>query len=234
MSARYAIYFAPEKLSPWWLFGAHWLGRDESSGAALPQPLLEGFDPEVLTQLTAQPRRYGFHATLKAPFRLADGCNEATLVTRLETLARTMPPVPLGPLSVQTLSDFIALVPEVMTPDLQSLAARCVTGLDDLRAPLTQDDLLRRQGHRLDEREAELLALFGYPYVMERFRLHLTLSGPMAAGACEGIARAVAAPISRLNGLAPLTLDRLCLFIEPTTGAPFLRIANVMLQGSST
>ena len=231
MSARYGIYFAPEKLSPWWLFGAHWLGRDECDGAALPQPPVTGIQPEELVLLTAQPRRYGFHATLKAPFRLANGCSESMLLSRLQTLSKTLAPLPLGPLRAVRLSDFVALVPQESVPGLAELAAHCVRELDDLRAPLSPDDLLKRQAHKLDARENELLALYGYPHVMERFRLHLTLTGPLEADAAQRVGETTAPHVTHLNAVAPLTLDRLCLFLEGTAGAPFLRIADVVLQG---
>ena len=80
MSARYAIYFAPDKHSGGWEFGANWLGRDEHDNTVLPQPPLEGISPLELTRITQAPRRYGFHATLKAPFRLADGHDETSLI----------------------------------------------------------------------------------------------------------------------------------------------------------
>lgn len=231
MSARYAIYYAPEKLSPWWTFGAHWLGRDEYDGTALLQPSLEYIQPQELGQLTAQPRRYGFHATLKAPFRLADRCDEATLTSRLHTLAGTLAPVSLGPLCLSSLFDCVALVPEVVTANLQELAATCVIYLDDLRATPSTDELLRRGADQLDERGAELLALYGYPHVMERFRLHLTLTGPIDTSTAKRVNEAAATEIVRLNATSPLTLERLCIFVERTPGAPFLRIADVALQG---
>ena len=231
MSARYAVYFAPERSSPWWLFGAHWLGRDEYDGAALAQPQLEGIDSLELALMTAQPRRYGFHATLKAPFRLADGCSDLMLLSRLHGLASKLPPVPTGPMRVTALSDFVALVPQQPIAGLLELAEACVKDLDDLRAPLRPDDLIKRQAHQLDSREAELLALYGYPFVMERFRLHLTLTGQLNAIAAQRVEQLAAPQVHNLNALAPLVLDRLCLFVEKTPGAPFLRTADVMLQG---
>ena len=71
MRPRYAIYFAPAHGSPWWEFGARWLGRDERNDTALTQHPLAQIAPDDLLELTAQPRRYGFHATLKAPFGLS-------------------------------------------------------------------------------------------------------------------------------------------------------------------
>lgn len=230
MSARYAIYFAPDKQSPWWEFGAHWLGRNEHDDAVLAQPLLEEISPAALAGITAEPRRYGFHATLKAPFRLAPAHDETDLVGRLGRLAQTLAPVPLGPLRVARLGNFVALAPDSAPAGLQALAAACVSGLDDLRAPLMEADLLYRRIDHLNQREAELLALYGYPYVMERFRLHLTLTGPIETSVAQRVIDTLASTVARLNRQAPLSLDRLCLFVERTPGAPFQRVIDVRLR----
>lgn len=230
MSARYAIYFAPDRHSPWWDFGAHWLGRDEHDNCALAQPPLDDIGPMELSTITAEPRRYGFHATLKAPFHLSGSNDEATLVARLGKLAQTLPPVPLGKLRVATLGDFVALVPDTEPEGLQALAASCVTALDDLRAPLTAADLARRQPGTLDPRETELLTRYGYPYVMERFRLHLTLTGPVNVPLAQRVLEAVTPLVTRLNQQSPLTLDRLCLFVEKSPGTPFVRTLDVRLR----
>ncbi|MGC1174528.1 DUF1045 domain-containing protein [Polaromonas sp.] len=229
MSARYAIYFAPDRHSPWWAFGAHWLGRNEHDNTALPQPLLEEMGAAELAGITAEPRRYGFHATLKAPFRLSAAHTEPDLVARLGQLAQTLAPVALGPLRIATLGNFVALVPEISSVGLQALAAACVSGLDDLRAPLEEAELARRRNADLNAREAELLALYGYPHVMERFRLHLTLTGPVDASQAQRISQAAGPAIARLNREAPLSLDRLCLFVERSPGTPFQRVIDVRL-----
>lgn len=229
MSARYAIYFSPAKHSAWWTFGAHWLGRDEHDNTALPQPEVPGISPAELAGITAEPRRYGFHATLKAPFHLSAGHQEADLVARLGRLAQTLAPLALGPLQLATLGNFVALVPERATADLQSLAAACVTGLDDLRAPLGEADLARRRGAGLDPRESELLALHGYPHVLERFRFHMTLTGPVDTATAQRVSQALAGEPARLNAQAPLSLDRLCLFVEQEPGAPFQRVIDLRL-----
>ncbi|MES2385892.1 MAG: DUF1045 domain-containing protein [Pseudomonadota bacterium] len=230
MSARYAIYFSPAKHSAWWTWGAHWLGRDEHDNTALPQPGVAGIGPEELLALTAEPRRYGFHATLKAPFHLSAGHQEANLVARLGRLAQTLAPVALGPLQLATLGNFVALVPRAPPAGLQALAAACVTGLDDLRAPLTEAELARRRSAGLDTRETELLALHGYPHVLERFRFHMTLTGPVDAATAQRVGQALAGEASRLNAQAPLSLDRLCLFVEQSPGAPFQRVIDLRLS----
>lgn len=229
MTARYAIYFSPQRHSPWWQFGAHWLGRDECNGAPLAPPALAQFSATELQAITAEPRRYGFHATLKAPFHLRGGRNVADLLAQMQALAASLKPVPLGPLQVATLGNFVALLPVAAPDQLSALAARCVTALDALRAPLSTAELARRLSAQLDAREQELLQLYGYPYVLERFRFHFSLSGPLAAPDAQRVMQAVLEPVAQLNATAPLLLDRLCLFVETAPGQPLIRVADVAI-----
>lgn len=230
MKSRCAIFFAPAHGSPWWEFGARWLGRDERDDTSLVQPTLVQIAPDELREITAEPRRYGFHATLKAPFSLSGDHIIDDLTARLQVLAATLTPVLLGPLQVTTLGDFVALVPALATKELMALAAACVTGLDDLRAPLSEGDLARRRIGRLNAREQELLQAYGYPYVLERFRFHFTLSGSLEPFAALRVQQAVAVSVALLNATAPLVLDRLCLFVEAAPGQPFKRIADAVIS----
>lgn len=228
MTSRYAIYFAPARLSPWWDFGARWLGRDDATGEALP-PGEPGsaFGPLALAALTAQPRRYGFHATLKAPMRIA--CREDEFVRRVDALARAIRPVPVGPLQPALLDDFVALVPRSAPPALGELAARCVVELDDLRAPLTAAERDRRRPTALDRRQRELLERYGYPHVLERFRFHMTLTGPVDGATAALVIARTAPEAERLHRESPLALDRLCVFREPSPGAALLRVHDARL-----
>ncbi len=144
MTARYAIYFSPERHSPWWQFGAHWLGRDECNGAPLAPPELSQFSTIDLQAVTAEPRRYGFHATLKAPFHLRGGRNVADLLAQMQTLAASLKPLPLGLMQVARLGNFVALMPVAAPEELTALAAQCVSTLDAWRAPLSAAELARR------------------------------------------------------------------------------------------
>jgi putative phosphonate metabolism protein len=229
MSTRYAIYFSPAQHSPWWNFGSHWLGRNEWDDTLLQQPQLENMSANELAAITKEPRRYGFHATLKAPFRLPTGYTRADLLTRIESLAATLAPVALGTLRVSTIGNFFALVPEGAADALQWFAATCVTRLDDLRAPLNAADIQRRSVAHLDTREAELLQQFGYPYVMERFRFHFTLTGPVDSSMQERILVAANPWVNQLNKEAFLWLDRLCLFVQESPEAAFRRVADVQV-----
>ena len=230
MSTRYAIYYAPAQHSPWWNFGAHWLGRDEFQSTLLPQTTVADLHADELARITAHPRRYGFHGTLKAPFGLNDSATAAVLQTRLHALARTLKPVALGPMQALDLGGFAALVPVHAPLTLAVMAAACVTEPDDLRRPLNAHDLARRKTDTLDARGLELLQQFGYPQVLERYRFHMSLTGPVTPACAQQVVQAVEAQVAHLNATAPLVLDRLCLFMEPASGQAFVRVMDVELQ----
>lgn len=226
MNGRYAIYYAPEAGSAWHDFGSRWLGRDERTGEAVPFPMEAAADHHALTE---EPRRYGWHATLKAPFRLA--CPPRELFDRVGAIARRTRPLALGTLVPVYMDGFVALVPARDHHAVEALAAVCVTELDRCRAPLSAQELARRQPDRLDARGQELLALYGYPHVLERFRFHMTLSGRLdTARAGELVAR-IAPQIDRLNRAQAPVLDRLCVFHEPAAGEPFVRLHDAVLTG---
>lgn len=219
--ARYAVYFSPAPDSPWAQFGRLWLDgvwRPPEMGNAAWQAMLQ------------EPRRYGFHATLKAPFRLAVGTTAEALVQRLDQLATRLRCVPLGPVQVQSMEGYVALMPTSPPPALQALAERCVLDLDDLRAPLTPEDWARRRPHRLDDRGRELLQAHGYPHVLERFRFHLTLASVRNAAQSEAVIDRVREPLLSLQQHQGLTLDRLCVFVERGPGWAFERLCDFELR----
>jgi len=222
---RYAIYFAPAPATAWWNFGAEWLGRGSVQYASP-----EGIAQDVWRRMTDEPRRYGFHATLKAPFRLARSIHADPLRQRLRQLAQGLRSIPLGTMRPMHLPGFVALVPATQPPGLDELAARCVSELDDLRAPLAPQEIQRRRPESLDDRGRELLLRYGYPHVLDRFRFHMTLAmcadDDLAAKAIS-LAERIVAPLNREH---PLVLDRLCLFVERAPGAPFRRVGDFLLH----
>ena len=229
MTMRHAIYYAPAHSSPWWTFGAGWLGRDETHDGAPPgftAPMLPAAERK---RLTNQARRYGFHATLKAPFRLRTGVTPVELLVRTRSLAQRLRPVPLSPLQVRRQGAYVVLLTSDHHAAVSDLASACVIELDDLRLPLTPDDLARRQPATLDTRELELLHRYGYPHVLERFRFHLTLTDPVNEAQAALVTEAVSAQVARLNAQTPLTIDRLCIFEEPAPGQAFRRLHDLVL-----
>lgn len=159
-------------------WGAAWLGWDPERGQEVPHP-----DP-TLAPLTEEPRRYGLHATLKAPFRLAPGRTEDELAQALAAFAARRAPAEAPGLRLARIGRFLALVPEGDAA-INALAAACVTELDPFRAPLSEAELRRRRAAGLDAVEEANLLFWGYPYVLDRFRFHVTLSGPLDAAGEE-------------------------------------------------
>ena len=131
--------------------------------------------------LVAAPRRYGFHATLKPPFRLAEGADAAGLDAAAARGGGGFAPFALR-LRLGWLGGFLALVPEAAPPELAALAAACVTRARRLPGAAGAAELARRRAAGLDAVEAENLRRWGYPYVLDRFRFHMTLTGPVPAG----------------------------------------------------
>jgi putative phosphonate metabolism protein len=227
MTQRYAIYFAPPPDSPWWRFGSRWLGYDAATGEPVPQLAIPGVAPERFAALTREPRRYGFHATLKAPIRLAPGGTPAALESRLQAFAAERAPFALPRMVTAELRTFLACVFETHHPATQALADACVTAFDDLRATLNRTELARRLARPLSEREAAHLDRWGYPYVFDAFRFHMTLTrslGRVSHAEAQAIRAAAADAVDALADV-PLVCDAVCLFVQPRADAPF-RIAR--------
>src|SRR6478609_9862865 len=123
-STRYAIYFAPSEYSDLWRFGSSVLGYDALSGLDLPFRQLAGFDMTRWPELSSDARTYGFHATLKAPFRLSPGMTRDDLFEAIEDMAPRQTTVVLEGLQVTTLGPFLALTPIGDTSELNGLAYR--------------------------------------------------------------------------------------------------------------
>ena len=178
---RYAIYFAPESGSGLDRFGSTLLGYDAFSGQERPFP--DGIEKAIpdWRYLTEDPRKYGFHATLKAPFALAPGRTATELLAACETFAHNPRPIPLIKPVVGSIDGFIAVIPADASTELGQLAADCVSAFDSFRAALTPEDRARRNPSKLTPSQREHLDRWGYPYVMEEFRFHMTLTGRLEA-----------------------------------------------------
>ena len=220
---RFAVYFAPPPGSAWWEAGSHWLGRDAASETPLEHPAFDGLGPELQRQLTAEPARYGWHATLKAPFVLSEGVGLEDLRGALQALAASFAAFDMSALQVRQLGDFLALCPEGGKDAINAVASACVTQLDRLAAPLSSDELeRRRRKSSLSTQEDALLVRWGYPYVLERYRFHLSLTGNLRGADAHTVQRLEQAAALWFDTLPPCTFDGLSLFVEPTKGADFV------------
>ena len=216
---RCAIYFVPPADDPLTVAAAHWLRRDPYSGAKLSGPV-EGLTEADRAFLTALPRRYGFHATLKAPFRLADGKSVHELERRLGGFCERLPAIRLST-KIALLDNFFAFALETPEPELDVLAARVVTEFDAFRSPLSEIDIARRDVSRLTGRQLANLMNWGYPFVFDQFRFHMTLTGPIDHLERDHVMTVLMHHFGPL-AKAPIMVGQLVLAVEPEPLAPFL------------
>jgi len=228
---RCAVYFVPEVHGDWWQAGSQWLGRCAASGAAYAPPNIPGVTPAQFQVLTADPRRYGWHATLKAPFTLAAGQSLDTLRDAMQALANRWPAFDLPPLRVSDQGGFLALRPEGELTALKATAAACVQALHPLAQPLTDAELARRRQAPLTPEQDRLLMAWGYPWVLDQFQFHLSLTGPLHQCSPEVKAALFQAAQTRFETLPVCRFAQIALFIEPKRGADFEWVDTLDLHG---
>jgi putative phosphonate metabolism protein len=211
---RYGIYVVPE--GAFHAAGAAWLGWDMVRGTAVAHPDLPGL-PGHPADLTATPRKYGFHGTVKPPFRLAEGTDPDALGDAVAAFCAARAPVEVPALAVRRLGGFVAVVPDAPCPALSDLAAAAVAALDPFRAAPDAAELARRRRSGLTERQEALLQAWGYPYVMEEFRFHLTLTGKLPVADADTARAALAAHFAPVLP-RPFRIASLCLVGEDAEG----------------
>jgi putative phosphonate metabolism protein len=215
---RYAIYYAPAPGNVLDRFGAALLGYDAHRGIDLAFP--DGIGIADWHELTRDPRKYGFHATLKAPMALASDKSEDELIAACAGFAEQPRAIPLIKPVVDSLEGFIAIVPADRSTELEALAADCVRDFDPFRAPLTEEDRARRNPARLSPRQRDYLGRWGYPYVFEEFRFHMTLTGRLDDERRGPIVEMLRHRFGK-TGVNELVIDRLALFRQNDAGARF-------------
>lgn len=228
MPERFAIYYAPPTTSELWQRAARWLGRDAATGN-VSNADIPGIDGGKLTALTPSATRYGFHATLKPPMALAEGHTGEELEEALQRFVLRNGQVAIGRLELKLLDGFLALTPVRQSGELTAFAGRIVAEFDHFRAPMSAEERERRLKSSLTPYQIGLLDHYGYPYVMDEFRFHMTLTDRLAVDEREEVIAAAA------DWFAPVldqsyAVDRLSLFAEPEAGAPFLRRTDFPLS----
>ncbi len=228
MNPRYAIYFVPAADGALYRFGAGALGYDCYTGAdvAFPDPL--PVERCAWRDLTGEPRRYGFHATLKAPFHLAEQAAESELVDAFHAFSRSIESAPVFEPMVASLQGFIAIIPTAAEPAIDRLAADCVAAFDRFRAPSSEHDRNRRLDG-LSERQIGNLDRWGYPYVFDDFRLHLTLTGRLDADRHAVVLPYLRDRFAAACGTGPLPIDRIALLRQDRPDARFLVIRHAAI-----
>lgn len=226
---RYAIYHAAARSSELDRFGSHLLGYDAWTGEELAFPDGVGQAEPDWRDLTRDPRKYGFHATLKAPMTLAHGKTEAELLAACECFVETPRPIPIITPIVNSISGFIAVVPAQRSTELEQLAADCVSVFDSFRSPLTPADRGRRNPEKLTSRQREYLDRWGYPYVMEEFRFHMTLTGRLGAERHTRVLTMLRARFATI-GLTSLAIDGIALFRQDDAASRFQIVGHWQLR----
>lgn len=220
MPMRYAIYYTPPADAPLTRAASSWLGRDAFTGALTPPLGWSSLAPAEIAFHTAPPRRYGFHATIKAPFRLAEDETEEALVKALDAFSASAAPVVLPRVRIGQLDGFFALLPENRSEELDRFAGDVMVAFDRFRAPATEAELARRNPDSLSPSQLKNLHQWGYPYVFESFRFHMTLTGRVRPEESERIRQALDEHFASTLP-EPFEIASLALFVEPEPGAPF-------------
>jgi putative phosphonate metabolism protein len=223
--ARVAVYYAPHADDALAADSAAWLGRNPATGARVPQP-----DIADIAEITAEPRLYGFHATLKPPMRLAEGRTWRDFLAAATACADRIAPFDLPPLSVQDLFGFLALRETTPSAPLQAVADVCVEQLDAFRAPPSEAELARRRRGTLTPRQDEMLARWGYPYVLDAWFFHMTLTRRLSPDEKRVFMPAARAYFTRAIA-TPRRVSDICLFVQPSPGQPFVIRERLRLRG---
>lgn len=226
---RYALYYAPAADSALWRFGSGVLGYDALTGEDLPHDVLVGCAVAEWPELTAEPRRYGFHATLKAPFELAQGRTEDQLRAFARNCAAATESVTLAGLTVSALGRFVALIPAQPSTDLQRFAFGLVQAFEPFRAPLSEADRARRLKSPLTPAQHAYLEAYGYPYVGDAFRFHMTLTGSLPPERVEPVRQALEMAYTQALPSGPMRIDRLALFRQDDREARFRLLESYRL-----
>jgi putative phosphonate metabolism protein len=227
---RCAVYWVPPAGCALAQLGERWLGRDAATGRALAQPKLAGFSDAEIALITASPRRYGLHATLKPPFQLASPYGLADLDARLASFAKMQPHFRAPPLRVTGLANFLALTLQAPSPALHALAAKCVETFDCFRCAPDGEELARRRRCGLTPRQEENLCRWGYPYVMDEYRFHVSLTGAIDRDTADHL-QPILDEYFAVSTSTPLQISEIALFVEPGPGAPLRILRRYGLAG---
>ena len=209
MFTRYAIYYAPTAGSSLGIFGNSWLGWDINTATETPRPSIHNL-PDSIENLTKTPQKYGSHGTLKAPFHLVDGHDIDDLKQAVEDFAKTRRAFERGKLRISNLGNFITLTQTEPSDQLVTLASECVMELDRFRAPLSKADIQRRLRANLSSRHEHLMRTWGYPYIMEQFRFHLTLTGQLSEANASILQLALSEKLATILD-KPIKMSDICL-----------------------
>ena len=228
---RYAIYYSPESRTPLWSLGTGWIGRDVLSDRRVePQHRVQVSELERQA-LTATPAHYGLHATLKAPFELCYGYDYVDLRRKMLDFCARRERFSLPLLMLKNMDDFVALVACSPSPMIDRLARDCVEEFDAFRQPMTAHELSLCNSRPMTRQQYDLLIKWGYPYVMETYRFHITLSNRTFLDQCNRVIEGLGPELERVNAKG-VEFDGLCLFYQESRNRPFIFLERFPFAGT--
>jgi len=223
-SYRYAVYFAGEPKGEFWRLGSKWLGRCATGESVESFPVNMGIDSQLLRRMTSQPRRYGWHATLKAPFSLRDDVPFFQLDETIKRLTQELTVFDLPCLVIKKMKNFLALAPLESTQlhlDLKTTGSRCVEALHQLAKPLNESEIAYRKSSGLTKLEEGMMLQWGYPFVHDLFEFHFTLSNGLEQFEAHEVKALEDAAHLWFNPEMRIRFDRVSLFVEDIKGSDF-------------
>lgn len=230
MAERYAIYFTLPMSNPIYQIASRWLDYDVYNGkrSTIPEEIDIAPCYNHFRSHTSSPRQYGFHATLKPPFRLNKEKSPDQLIRALQEFSISTEAFECTPLSIQRIGRFLALMPDQPCRSLHELAAQCVETFEPFRAPLTEVEYQKRQPEKLSSRQRALLDQWGYPYVYDEFRFHMTLTNNLPELLVEPAEECLQTIFDGVLG-SPLSVDRIYLFRQKARDKKFKIIGEFPL-----
>jgi putative phosphonate metabolism protein len=229
VTSRYAIYFSPKQECDLFRLGSQWLGRNAIDGESLDPALSNGLARAEWRRATESPRRYGFHATLKPPFRLAEGATYAELRSVVHNFAANCRSFKAPPLTVGRLGRFVALTLSEPSAEFSVLAAECVRTFHRFRAPATEEELAIRLRDTMSDKEREHLLRWGYPYVFDTWKFHMSLTGSLPEEQLPYLERVLLERFAPVCGRS-FAVDSICIFHEPAPGSLFQLVEQAELR----
>ena len=179
---RVAIYFLPKKNSSLENFGKNLLGRDINKKKKISLTrrqkyfISRGFTFfDELKDYCEQPAKYGFHATLKAPFRLKRNVKTKNFYDVISHIAAQHSRFKIKGLKIVYSKKFTFITSRKPNKLLRNLENDLVKHLDTFRAELNKTEIKKRIPDSLTFKQNKYLKEWGYPFVFDQFKFHMTL-----------------------------------------------------------
>ncbi len=215
---RFALYYAPRPQTALAEAASTWLGRDHENRACSRKES-KTLEEKRFAKLTRTPLHYGFHGTLKPPFRLHDATSKKLLCEEIDRFCNQRSPFLLAGLEVGWLGSFLCLRPVKSSDQMNTLARDTVRRFDSFREVMSLVELEKRRTLGLTPQQDALLVQWGYPYVMDEFRFHLTLSSKIKDAKEGKLLEEEARRHFSPGLLLDIPIDGISLFVE-TDGQP--------------